>query len=173
MQLEDNPLFTREDLLNAIQAINDRGGRRLCKSVSVKTVKSYEPAHPKKRGFETWSTKDLYCISPALSLPAWGMEIQVAYLPELAYAPEEDPDEPIALSTEAIDELLAFCQSKVGIMYPDVDWDDYVDKTVEVNSNTTRVKASTVRKQISEGKHCLEVATAAAKRRRADGPPEK
>ena len=85
MEMEEKPLFTRKDLLDAIQAINERWGQRLCKSVSVEVVKSYEPAFPKKRGFETWSSKDLFCISPQLSLPAWGMEVQVAYLPEKAY----------------------------------------------------------------------------------------
>ena len=172
MELEEKPLFTRKDLLDAIQAINERWGQRLCKSVSVEVVKSYEPAFPKKRGFETWSSKDLFCISPQLSLPAWGMEVQVAYLPEKAYDEKEDPNEPIALSTEAIDELLALCHSKVGTLYTDDDFDDYVEKTVDVNASTTRIKAPAVRKHIWEGKQCLDVAAEVAKRRRAAGPPE-
>ena len=38
MQLEEKPLFTRIDLLGAIQAINTRWGKRLCRSESVHVV---------------------------------------------------------------------------------------------------------------------------------------
>ena len=92
-------------------------------------------------------------------------------MPEKAYD-EEDPNEPMALSTESIDELLALCHSKVGTMYPDDAFDEYVAKTVDVKASTTGIKSSTVRKQLWEGKECLTVAAEVAKRRRAAGPPE-
>ena len=57
IQLEDKPLFTRSEMLEAIQAINTRWGKRLCKSASVHVVKAYDPAFPNKRGHEAWTNK--------------------------------------------------------------------------------------------------------------------
>ena len=67
------------------------------------------------------------CVSPQLSLPAFGMEVQVAYLPKKVYE-DEDPDDPVHLSTEHIDELLAFCHSKVGTVFPEEDFEEFVAK---------------------------------------------
>ena len=160
MQLENKPLFTREEMLDAIQAINDRWGERLCQSASVHTVKAYDPEFPKRRGFETSSSKELFCISPQLSLPAWGMEVQVAYLPA----------NPKPLSTEDIDELLEFCYSKVGSTYPDDSFEPYVSKTVDVNQNVSRVKHTTVWRQLREGRAALDDAARRAVERRSSQP---
>ena len=85
MTLAGKTLFTRNDMLDAIRTINCRWGKRLCQSRSVSVVKAYDPGCPNWRGTETWTSKEIFCISNELSLPAWGMDIQVAYMPEKAY----------------------------------------------------------------------------------------
>ena len=166
MQLENKPLFTRNDMLDAIHQINHRWGKRLCKSASVHIEKAWEPSRPKIRGTETCTNKELFCISPQLSLPAFGLEVQVAYLPEKAYA-AEDPDDPIHLTTENIDELLAFCHSKVGMQISEEEFEEYVAKTVDVNKGESGIKPKTVRTNFANNKAALDVAAARAAHRRS------
>ena len=91
----------------------------------------------------------------------------MAYLPEKAYE-EEDPEDPIHLSTDDIDVIIEFCNSKVGSLYPEKEFEDYVAKTVEVNKETTGVKPATVRRQLREGRTALANAADAAAERREE-----
>ena len=170
MQLEGQPLFNRREMIEAIREINSRWGQRLCTSASVQQVKAYDPDPTvPKRGFETTTSKTLFCLSPYLSLPAWGMEVQVAYLPEKAYAKEDNPDDPAHLSTEDIDIILEFCYQRIGSLRPDEGFEDLVEKTVQVEKyykGTSGMKASTVWKQIWDGKTALVNAAQAAYERR-------
>ena len=91
----------------------------------------------------------------------------MAYLPEKAYAAEEDPDDPIHLTTENIDELLAFCHSKVAMKISEEEFEEYVAKTVEVNKGDSGIKPKTVRSNFYNSKTALDVAAARAATRRS------
>ena len=105
-------------MLNAIDTINTRWDNRVCRPQSVHSVKMYDPEEPWKRGFETDTVKHAYCVSPELSLPSWGLEINVAYLPREAYTTDVDASRRRSafLKPEQIDDLLEFMYGKVGLL---------------------------------------------------------
>ena len=162
---EKGPLFTRTEVMEAIGAINHRWGQRLCRSISVKWEKAYDPSNPYKRGYETNTSKELFCISPHLSLPAWGMDVQIARLPQECYLPRNE-QRPVHLTEEDINFFLAFCYEKVGDCYPDERFETFVEKSVEAGKGAGNIKAKTVRNKIWEGRQALQDAAIAAQQHR-------
>ena len=145
----------------------------MCTSASVQQVKAYDPDPTvPKRGYETTTSKTLFCLSPHLSLAAWGMEVQVAYLPEKAYAKEDNPDDPAHLSTADINIILEFCYQRIGsLRITDDGFKDLVKKTVMVDKyykGAQGVNEATVWKQLEEGRAALANAAQASYERRRE-----
>ena len=169
MQLEGKPLFDREDLIAAIAAINQRWGNRLAASMSVHSVKAFDPTEHGDKDYVENYNQQLICLNPQLSLPTWGMEIQVAYMPVEAYA-DEDPENPTFLSAKEIDDFLAICHAKVGTEYDINEFQEFVQKSAEYQKETNTVnpeKESTIRSRIWSGQEALKSAAVASAARRA------
>ena len=71
------------------------------------------------------------------------------------------------LTTENIDELLAFCHSKVAMQISEEELDEYVTKTVEVGKGDSNIKPKTVRSNFYNSKTALDGAAARAAIRRS------
>ena len=170
MQLENKPLFDKDDVVAAIAAINQRWGNRLATSRSVHTVKAFDPTEDAEKEYVANYNQQLICLNPQLSLPTFGMEIQVAYMPEEAYNDVEDLENPTFLSREEIDDFLAICHAKVGTEYNINEFQEFIQKSAEYQKETSTVnpeKESTIRSRIRSGHEALESAAVASAARRA------
>ena len=105
-EIEGNDWGVRE-MIEAIGRINERYTRRVIKSQSVRTVKSWSPANPKARGYEAETTKKIVCVNSKLSLPHGGQWVDVCYLPEGAFSPDPEVREATFLNEMEIYTLLA------------------------------------------------------------------